>query len=432
MAQEEHLSGSAAEKLALTWAKIKANAQSRGYMNPFKTLTEATPQHLKSMSDLPTEERPAGHQKITHGIGGHAKVHFEWHEHNYTGMFQKAENCIVRIANAAEPSTAFYHYVSYNPNMAIKCFRDGDAESANMLTIWEIDGYDVIPEGNTGSCSYFDVPLSNHCGNRKNISMTLKDTFISKFEAVDRRGMMLGLSPMAELTQEGVRVSEPYFPFALVFQPHADLVDVPCEFGDYVSQLRHVGKSWQNKPIYELFALHDPWFSRPSGKPGIKHVGRMVLDSEFLTSMYGDTQLFFRHRFMKDELEVLRTVNTSRAVQWSAYTDPDTTAGRRHNEEEGAAWYRPFLPGNVDLFKKQCRSDAVVGYCLLVGCFLGHGHSHCDGTQCVCNAGFCSRDGWRCEAVPTDLFALSEARVSPSYKQVTGLVIAVALVQASH
>jgi hypothetical protein len=83
-------------------------------------------------------------------------------------MFQQADHCIARIANAAKPSKSRLVPASYNPNMAVKCFRDQGVESANVQTIWEIDGYDVLPGGkgeNKDSCSYFDVPLSNHCGN---------------------------------------------------------------------------------------------------------------------------------------------------------------------------------------------------------------------------------------------------------------------------
>lgn len=339
--------GSSTEKLASTWETMRANTASRGYMNPLGTLKKAQdPEYLKSMMDLPTDTRPASHQKITHGIGGHAKVHFEWCDNEYTGMFQKADNCVIRIANAAEPSKSRLNPTSWNPNMAIQCFRDGDGASpANLLTIWEIDGYNVIPEGKKDSCSFFDVPLSNHCGKRDNISMTLKNLFIGPFDKVDKRSLMLGVSSMAEATQEGESVGKPSFPFALVFQPHPDLAKVPCEFDNYTSQLDRVGKSFQGKSIYEIYAVHDPWYSRPVGKPDVKHIGSMILDSEFITSMYGDTQLFFRHRFFQDELNFLRGhMDADRAADWDKYSDPDTAVGLEHIKTEGAAWYQPYLP----------------------------------------------------------------------------------------
>merc|ERR1712183_247218 len=46
----------------------------------------------------------------------------------------------------------------------------------------------------------------------------------------------------------------------------------------------------------------------------------------------------------------------------------------------------------------ECDADAVVGRCLWVGCFMGHGQAHCDGTMCKCDPGTCSKDGWYCGA----------------------------------
>lgn len=48
-----------------------------------------------------------------------------------------------------------------------------------------------------------------------------------------------------------------------------------------------------------------------------------------------------------------------------------------------------------------CDTEAVVGRCLEVGCFLDHGNSRCSGTDCVCEAGSCSSDGWTCVPIPT-------------------------------
>jgi len=137
-------------------------------------------------------------------------------------------------------------HTSYNPNMAVKCFADGVTPSGNLQTIWTIDGFDVLPENSAGkpamkdSCSFFDVcylhsprpyssalpltqdsrsvlglrphlqcvgpepnplsifappilytytsqqqvPLSNHCGRRDNISMPLKTLFLGNFAKV--------------------------------------------------------------------------------------------------------------------------------------------------------------------------------------------------------------------------------------------------------
>ena len=110
-------------------------------------------------------------------------------------MFERAEHCVVRIANAAAPADSFLlPRVSYNPNMAIKCFVNGTAPSANLANIWTIDGYDVLPADGRGkptrrgSCSMFDVPLSNHCDRRGNVRFALRHGFIPAFNKVDPDG----------------------------------------------------------------------------------------------------------------------------------------------------------------------------------------------------------------------------------------------------
>eukprot|EP00928_Gymnodinium_smaydae_P043807 TRINITY_DN29287_c0_g1_i1.p1 TRINITY_DN29287_c0_g1~~TRINITY_DN29287_c0_g1_i1.p1 ORF type:complete len:590 (-),score=29.73 TRINITY_DN29287_c0_g1_i1:234-2003(-) len=61
----------------------------------------------------------------------------------------------------------------------------------------------------------------------------------------------------------------------------------------------------------------------------------------------------------------------------------------------------PIAVSPIHLKKSdECVSSATVGYCLFVGCFLGHGAASCGGPwhmQCICDEGYCSRDGWFCE-----------------------------------
>lgn len=343
-AHEPVPTGTAEQNLASVWEKVFYDQTSNGFMDQVSTLYwAANSSYLREMANpAHGDERNQDHQKITHGIAGHAKAHFEWCKDTpYTGLFQKAEHCLIRIANAAEPSSSWLNPTAFNPNMAIKCFRD-QAPSANLQTIWEIDGYNVIPEGLSKSCSYFETPLSNHCGERPDINMALGWTFINWFNNVDPNSMMLGVSQMAESTQEGDAVAAPYFPFALVFVPHPDLNSVPCSFEDVARQLKNIDSSWIGKPIYEIYAVENPWTARPAGQPILKFVGHLILDSSFFTSKYGDTRLFFRHTFFQEELQELRQHGQSqRADVWAKFADRDTSSNYQH---EGANLYWPFLP----------------------------------------------------------------------------------------
>merc|ERR1719272_1674943 len=195
--------------------------------------------YLWAMQNTYSDWREPDHHKATHGLGGHAMAHFEWKENKYTGMFQQADHCVLRIANAAAPGGLTMG--SYGPNMAVKCLRDATPQaaysSANLLLIWQLDGYAVLPEGKSKSCSYFEAPLANVSPLRDDIQFTLKDLFIPRFNKVDPRSMRLGVSGFAEAVQNGTDVAKPHFPFNLVMLPAPGLNNVGCNFSEPNSQL---------------------------------------------------------------------------------------------------------------------------------------------------------------------------------------------------
>jgi len=57
--------------------------------------------------------------------------------------------------------------------------------------------------------------------------------------------------------------------------------------------------------------------------------------------------------------------------------------------------------------KPKCQAKAVVGSCFHVGCFWGHGNAHCESTKCVCDEGYCSKDGWTCVKTDNSTLALA-------------------------
>jgi hypothetical protein len=325
-------------KLDFLWTNVELDLSSGSFMNPIQTLAlVAQKSYLMAMTDTHEDIRQ-GHKKATHGIGAHAKAHFEWKSNEYTGMFQQADHCVIRMANAAHPGTLAM--TAYGPNMAVKCFRDG-IESANMQFIWQIDGYAVMPAGTKKSCSYFEAPLCNHNPLRDDIDMALKDTFIGFFNEVDPHSMLLGVSQMATHSQDGSKVDNPNFPFALVLNPTKALNEVKCDFNNFTSQLMNLnaaGLAAPGKVLYDVHVAHDPATNGPDATT-LKHIGSLVLDSPFTTSMFGDTELFFRHTFFQEELDTLSAVDADRAAAWSTYVSSEDNYKR-----EGASLYWPYLP----------------------------------------------------------------------------------------
>ena len=304
-------------------------------MNPIKTLIcAAQPSYLEKMASTSLDWREPGHQKITHGVGGHARAHINWTVASpYTGMFQRADNCIVRMANAAVPGKLAM--TAYGPNLAIKCLNDGP-ESANVQALWQLDGYAVLPEGKTKSCSYFESPLSTHTPFRDNITAGLRNTFYPDFQRVDNWSMLIGSSQLAAVDQAGTATPDAAiaFPFALVFAPRPELNAIPCEFDQYISQLKRVQ---DGATLYDIFAVAEPWLSRPGGRPNVTKLGELQLDSGFVGSTYGDTELFFRHTFFREEMD--RLASPDRRAAWREYVN-----NAEWMKSEGASLYQPFLP----------------------------------------------------------------------------------------
>lgn len=344
--QSDYNSLPAANKLSFLSGKIVADTSSDSFMNSLKTLWKVSQSsYLWKMQDTSADWREAGHHKATHGVGAAAMAHFKWNQNRYTGMFQQADHCVLRMANAAPPGGAAMG--SYGPNLAVKCLRDstpsaGEAayNSANLLFLWQLDGYAVIPEGKQKSCSYFEAPLANHCPLRDDIQMALKDLFVGSFNKVDPRSMLLGVSGFAEAGQNGIEVDKPDFPFALVLAPAPGLNDVACTFSEPISQLLGLKDAGFGKgsTLYDVYAVADP-SPQPSVADPIQHIGSLVLDSEFTSSLYADTELFFQHRFFSQEESVLTKINPARAKAWKEYVD-----NKDNYKVEGANLYWPFLP----------------------------------------------------------------------------------------
>merc|ERR1712146_662413 len=95
-----------------------------------------------------------------------------------------------------------------------------------------------------------------------------------------------------------------------------------------------------------VYAVRDPStsFSRPAP---VEHIGSLVLDSSFTSSTFGDRQLFFRHLFFKDELDLVEKWDHNRAAQWSTYANDED-----NYKHESASIYWPLLPGGQEEIAK--------------------------------------------------------------------------------
>ena len=155
------------------------------------------------------------------------------------------------------------------------------------------------------------------------------------FQKVDPHSMLLGVSQMAAVHQSGAPAAPMAFPFGLVFQPRPELNDIPCVFEKYTSQLQQIVNG---TTLFDIYAVSEPWLTRPAGAPNVTKLGELRLDSGFVDSTFGDTLLFFRHTFFAEELERVAAVSEQRHAQWLNYT-----SNTEWMKTEGAMLYAPYL-----------------------------------------------------------------------------------------
>ena len=161
---------------------------------------------------------------------------------------------------------------------------------------------------------------------------------IPKFDKADSKSMLIGTSQLAEVRQNGEKETEVLrFPFVLMFVPSSPSHNkVPCSFNDFTSQLLDESHFYNGTVLYDIHAVDAPWSDRPNGRPSMSKIGEVVLQSNFVKSTFGDTRLFFRHKFFHEEIESV--ADPKEREIWQKYVD-----NVEFGKTEGAMLYAPFL-----------------------------------------------------------------------------------------
>jgi len=211
--------------------------------------------------------------KYIHSVGVVGKV--EWVDlggHPYTGIFQGANQGIVRLSLAKEPVTT---ELNTAPGMGLKFLRDG-MPSANLVAMYSVGGQE--------SWNFFKNDFTNHIPEITGFLAVLA----AKFYTATNNIRQVGISNWSMFDQQGEAVAEPVFPYMLRFRPTGEFV-----FSDeYVQMFTEDLKTIPaDSTIYQILAL-----DKPVELGGTEqHIGDLVLRNQFITSMWGDQHLFIRH-----------------------------------------------------------------------------------------------------------------------------------------
>ena len=119
---------------------------------------------------------------------------------------------------------------------------------------------------------------------------------------------MVGLSELATYDQDGKKEKDPVFPYRVRISPTGDF----STGQDYLNDLNSIPAG---SHLYNIYAEDKP--CEIGGTE--QYIGKIIVTSEIVSSLWGDTHLKFRHQRMNDDL-ALRPEWFPYAYSWS-YTE---------------------------------------------------------------------------------------------------------------
>lgn len=218
--------------------------------------------------DYISDEIPAGRIKALHPFGSVAQVKFVSSDnHPYTGLFKGATG-LARISLAGPP-----FLIGVTPGLAIKFFIRGQP-SANIHVMHSLDGQGA-------NHNVFAHPFSNILSQPEGFGLKLLEKWFSLFKTDPRH---LPLHHLAVYNEEGQRVVNPVAPYQIVLEASQGMREDTSDFRTELAKIP------AESPLYEVWAAE----SQDDDTP--RCIGRLITDSEFVTSRYGDETLFFKHQ----------------------------------------------------------------------------------------------------------------------------------------
>jgi len=227
-------------------------------------------------------------QKIIHSVGATAKC--QWvskGNHPYTGLFQGANNGLVRFSWAGKPDPSAQY--PYPPGIGLKFFRDY-ISSTNFMAMYSLEGQTVA--------NFFAHDLTNHVPDISNSAPFALQQLKKVFHKASDWPTMLGLSDFASFTENGDPVSSPRFPFRLVFHPtlqyHTMFPNTTDE--DLPSQLSE--NMLPNSIVFYIYAQDT------STSTSLQEIGYLYLSSETTSSKFADESMYLQHVRMEDDFAI--------------------------------------------------------------------------------------------------------------------------------
>jgi hypothetical protein len=206
----------AAQKEQDLWQQVTSNIQSNRWFSTVEfagIFVEPMDPTIKWVGDTFQNGWAGPRNKYIHTVGNTATVKFvpTANSEGYTGCFTGVDHGIIRLSLAIQPdftkTSASGADGNFVPGFGLKFLRDGQP-SGNLVAMYGVDGQP--------SWNFFENTFSNHIPDPKGSG---QQALASKFATATSKTNSVGLSDIATIGQNGQKVSNPKFPFELIFEP---------------------------------------------------------------------------------------------------------------------------------------------------------------------------------------------------------------------
>lgn len=238
---------------------------------------------MRTKMDRLTDEAPPDWKKAIHAHGSVAKIKFSAAADTpFTGIFRGADFGLLRLSVTGDPSAR-----GVAPGLAMKFLIDR-AESANFSALVSLTG-----QGN--NYNFFANEFSNIVPVVREIGPKLINLM---FMRVTRYPTRLSLENLAQTDQFGQRDRAPYAPDQIFLVPDANVQFPPTPPRDFRDDLATLAPGTKLFSVYAVDPrnLSAEWIGKPEYRAQAQRIGEIFTTSEFVCSVYGDRQLFFRHQ----------------------------------------------------------------------------------------------------------------------------------------
>lgn len=234
---------------------------------------------LKTKMDRQLDEVPINWRKAIHAHGSVAKIKFiATNNTSFSGLFKGADYGFLRLSLTGDPSDR-----GFAPGLAIKLFVD-ENHSENFSALVSLVGQDK-------NYNFFANELSNIVPVAKSLGPIITNLI---FIRVTKYPTKLYLEDLGEIDQHGRKQSKAYYPAQIFLVPNPNIKFPESPPHDFRNDLATIPAGTSLYSVYGV-SLEEAT-DKSDNRQKAKVIGQIETTSEFMSSFYGDSQLFFRHQ----------------------------------------------------------------------------------------------------------------------------------------